>query len=139
MTTIVIIIIIIIKFNTTTKILMLICIVGRKRFLENAVTSYDEPNAKKQNISDFSCQITTDFTNNLATTPAKLNSAAKLSSPSKVRKRTCKVGKPPKSPASCSLPRSNQASPSSGEHFYRTRRGGELSKEFQVWCIIWDS
>lgn len=111
---------------------MLICIVGRKRFHENAVASCDEPNAEKQNSSDGSRQITAGFSNNSATRPAKLKSVRELSSPSKVRKRTNKAGKPPKSPARCSLPRSNQAWPSPGENVHRTRRGGELSKEFQV-------
>jgi len=104
---------------------------GRKRFHENAVASYDEPNAKKQNSSDCSRQITAGFSNNSATRSAKLKSVRELSSPSKVRKRTNKAGKPPKSPARCSLPRSNQAWPSPGENVHRTRRGGELSKEFK--------
>ena len=137
------IIIVIIKFFNysiplTTKVLMLICIVGRKRFHENAVASYDEPNAKKQNSSDCSRQITAGFFNNSATRSAKLKSVRELSSPSKVRKRTNKAGKPPKSPARCSLPRSNQAWPSPGENVHRTRRGGELSKEFQVGEIMLD-
>ena len=112
--------------------------VGRKRFFSNpSPSSCDEPRAKQPRNSDTACQITPECSRNTSTTtPSKaiarrITLQASSPSPSKLSKRPCRVARSPKSPA-CSSPKSTPASPSLGENCTRRRRGGELSKEFQV-------
>ena len=114
--------------------------VGRKRFFPNpSPSSCDEPRAKQPRNSDAASQITPECSRNTSTTPSKALARKTLQattpSPSKLSKRPCRVARSPKSPA-CFSPKSTPGSPSVGENCKRRRRGGELSKEFQVMEII---
>jgi len=108
---------------------------GRKRFFPNPSTSScDEPCSKQPRINYTACQITPECDSSSPLTPSKAmaRQTVQIASPlpSKLSKRPCRVGRPPKSP-SCSSPKATTASPIAGDNCKRRRRGGELSKEFQ--------
>jgi len=111
------------------------CLPGRKRFFPNPSTSScDEPCSKQPRINYTACQITPECDSSSPLTPSKAmaRQTVQIASPlpSKLSKRPCRVGRPPKSP-SCSSPKATTASPIAGDNCKRRRRGGELSKEFQ--------
>ena len=116
-------------------------LLGKRKYFPGSPPSCEDPSTKQPNSCEKEHKFTPDRSQESLGTQSRPAARKSLKiaslSPSKRSKRPCSraIGSP-QSP-SCSSPKSSASSPLGGDTCKRRRRGGELSKEFQVrWSYL---
>ena len=113
---------------------------GKRKYFPGSPPPCEDPSTKQPKSCEKEHKFTPDRSQESLGTQSRPAARKSLKiaslSPSKRSKRPCRAIGSPRSP-SCSSPKSNASSPLGGDTCKRRRRGGELSKEFQVrWSYL---